>query len=150
MIISSVIYFTFSNKINFRTLIKKTKKNNINKFFYFIYIWNIFLYTQKKDSANGRLLIRKVSYNMFKENPLLGNGVNSFQAHYMDYQAKYFKDNPTSKYSQLADNTKHPFNEFIKIGVEYGVVGLLIVFSVIFFVIQLSLKNKHKAIISRL
>lgn len=71
------------------------------------------LYHQKMDSANGRLLIWKVSSEMIKDKPILGHGYGTFQAKYMDYQAEYFKNNPDSKFEFLADNVKHPFNEFL-------------------------------------
>ncbi len=85
-----------------------------------------FLYSQNKNSSNGRLLIWRVSLGMVKDKPLFGHGYDSFQADYMDYQAQYFKNHPNSKYKQLADNVKHPFNEYIKIMVEYGIIGFII------------------------
>ncbi len=66
----------------------------------------------------------------------MGHGNNSFKAKYMDYQANYFKNSSESKYKPLADNVKHPFNEFIKLTVEYGVIGLTIVLLLIIFVIR--------------
>ncbi|WP_157666449.1 O-antigen ligase family protein [Alkalitalea saponilacus] len=98
------------------------------------------LYHQKKDSANGRLLIWKVSSEMIKDKPVFGHGYGTFQAIYMDYQAEYFRNNPNSKFELLADNVKHPFNEFLKVAVEYGLVGLIIVFSFLFFFIWKTVK----------
>lgn len=102
------------------------------------------LYSQKKDSANGRLLIWKVSSEMIKDKPILGHGFGMFQAKYMDYQAEYFKNNPNSKYAQLADNVKHPFNEFIKVAVEFGIVGLIVVLSLFLFVLWEIIKSENK------
>lgn len=85
-----------------------------------------FLYRCKKDSVDGRILIWKVSANMIKEKPLFGFGVKGFHANYMYYQADYFRQFPESKYTYLADNVLHPFNEFIKITVNYGLVGLFV------------------------
>ncbi|WP_159517828.1 O-antigen ligase family protein [Sunxiuqinia indica] len=90
------------------------------------------LYQQKKESADGRLLIWQVSWQMIKDKPLLGHGYGSFQAKYMDYQAAYFKEHPNSELAMLADNVKHPFNEFLKVVVEFGIAGLLLVLA--FFV----------------
>jgi len=53
---------------------------------------------------------------MINDNAALG--VRPFQARYMDYQADYFKKHPTTQYAQLADNVKHPFNEFLNITVD--------------------------------
>lgn len=81
-----------------------------------IFTGAILLYFHKKDSADGRLLIWRVSLEMINDNAALG--VRPFQARYMDYQADYFKKHPTSQYAQLADNVKHPFNEFLNITVD--------------------------------
>lgn len=82
------------------------------------------LYHFKQGSADGRLLIWKISANMIKDRPLLGYGPNGFQANYMDYQAKFFSKNTTSPESAVADNTKYAFNEFIEISTETGFIGL--------------------------
>lgn len=107
------------------------------------------LYKQKKDSANGRLLIWKVSLEMIGDKPLRGHGYGKFQANYMVYQAKYFEKNPKSKFSQLADNTKHPFNEFLKIAVEFGVMGLIFLILLIILTLKLLMKwhNEKKVLV---
>lgn len=102
------------------------------------------LYHQKKDSADGRLLIWKVSSEMVKDKPVFGHGYGAFKAEYMDYQAEYFKNNPSSKYAQLADNVKHPFNEFIKITVEFGIVGLIAALSLFLFVLWKIIKSGNE------
>ncbi len=102
------------------------------------------LYSLKKDSANGRLLIWKVSSEMIKEKPAFGHGYGMFQAKYMDYQAEYFKNNPHSRYALLADNVKHPFNEFIKLTVEFGIVGLIVVLLLFGFVLWKIVKSENK------
>ena len=104
----------------------------------------LILYYQKKDSADGRLLVWKVSAEMIKDKPVLGYGFGAFQAKYMDYQAEYFKNNPDSEFELLADNVKHPFNEFIKVAVEFGVAGLAVILSVILLVTWKMLKSKNE------
>lgn len=89
------------------------------------------LYYLKKDSADGRLLIWRVTWDMIKDSPLIGHGAGSFQAKYMLYQADYFRLYPNSNFAQLADNVSHPFNEFLKIAAEYGCLGLIILFFLI-------------------
>ena len=85
------------------------------------------LYGAKKDSADGRLLIWRCSLEMMKEKPLLGWGIGGFEAHYMDYQAAYFKRHPDSSYTLLADTVQYPFSEYLNIGVAFGMVGLSVV-----------------------
>ena len=82
------------------------------------------LYLYKKDSANGRILIWKVSSEMFYDRPITGHGINSFQSKYMNYQADYLKREPTDPYRYLAANNHYAFNEILRIGVEQGIVGI--------------------------
>lgn len=88
-------------------------------------------YFLKKDSADGRLFIWRCCWEMFKDKPLLGHGLNAFDAHYMDYQADFFSENPESKFVLLADNVKHVYNEFISLSIHFGIIGLIILFALI-------------------
>ncbi len=63
---------------------------------------------------------------MVKEKPLTDNGLGSFKAKYMPYQTNYFASNENNKFELLADNVKHPLNEFILVLVEFGFIGLTI------------------------
>lgn len=99
------------------------------------------LYFLKKDSADGRLLIWRVVWEMIKDSPLVGHGGGAFQTQYMLYQAEYFHLNPSSQFSQLADNVNYPFNEFLKIGVEYGSLGLFVLLLLIIGGISIYKKN---------
>ena len=65
----------------------------------------------------------------------------AFQTQYMLYQAEYFHLNPSSQFSQLADNVNYPFNEFLKIGVEYGSLGLFVLLLLIIGGISIYKKN---------
>lgn len=96
----------------------------------------IILYFWKKDSADGRLLIWWCALNMFMDKPIIGHGFNTFQAKYMLYQSEYFKAHPDSSFSLLADNTIHPFNEYLLILTEHGIMGLIIVLLFVFLFIR--------------
>ena len=131
VLISFLIFFLFEG-----TIIHKFRKLRYHKvlliLFLTLFITEIFyLCYQKKDSISGRLLIWKISSIMIKDKPAIGHGFGGFKAKYMDYQADYFIKNPNSKFKLLADNVKHPFNEFIKITVEYGIIGLTTVFIIV-------------------
>ena len=80
----------------------------------------------KKDSADGRLLIWKVTTEMIAKKPLIGHGTNGFEANYMNYQADYFSENNNPKEALLAGNNKYAFNIFLKILSEYGLIGFII------------------------
>ena len=84
------------------------------------------LFFIKKDSANGRLLIWRCTGQLIARKPILGYGGNGFTANYMDEQAAYFNGHPDSKYTMLADNVRHTFNEFLKWTVNYGIAGLIL------------------------
>lgn len=66
-----------------------------------------------------------------KDAPWLGHGIGSFEARYMDYQADYFRQYGLNRYSMLADNVKHPFNEYLGVLLNFGFVGLLMILALI-------------------
>lgn len=113
------------------------KKIYIIVLFVLLTIGLIFL---KKDSTMGRIGIWNNSIEMIKSRPVLGHGGGSFSSNYMLFQADYFKANPDSNYARLADNVFHPFNEYLLLTIEYGVIGLLLLLGVFITV----LFSKHK------
>ena len=82
------------------------------------------LFVAKKDSASGRLFIWQCSTKLISRKPISGYGGNGFTANYMNEQSTYFARFPDSKYTNLADNVRHPFNEFLKWTINYGMAGL--------------------------
>lgn len=101
------------------------------------------LYFMKKDSADGRVLIWQCSVNIIMDKPIMGHGWNGFKANYMDYQAEYFSENPHSRYAMLADNIKHPFNEYIAIAVKFGFAGIVLLIIGIVFLGYCYSRNKN-------
>ena len=99
------------------------------------------IYCFKKDSADGRLLIWRCSLEMIMDSPILGHGMNGFKAHYMDYQAKYFESHRGSSFEMLADEIHHPFNEYLMIAVNFGLIGLFLVIILIAVVLFCYFKN---------
>ena len=127
IIISSL--YLFSVKYQFYKRIK-LYFNNLTKRILFVgvlfMLMTIFagaLYFMKKGSVDGRLLIWKVSIEMIKDKPILGYGYDGFKKNYMDYQAKFFKDNPSSEEILVAGDTNYAFNEPLQLIVEYGFIG---------------------------
>lgn len=113
-------------------------------FAFLIIVFLTGLYFSKKDSANGRVLIWKCTWEMIAEKPFFGHGYKSFEANYMLYQARYLEQNPDSKFTSLADNVKHPFNEFLLLAAEFGIAAFLLPALFIFLSIRLYLKYKNK------
>lgn len=91
----------------------------------------VIMYILKRDSANGRLLIWRVCMDMIADRPLLGFGHGGFLAYYMKYQAEYLSSHPGSPLAMLADNVSHPFNEFLHLAVNYGLVGIFIFVTIV-------------------
>jgi hypothetical protein len=80
---------------------------------------------------------------MIKERPLFGYGIGGIEKHYMDAQAAYFSMHPDSPYVMLADNVTHPFNEYIKLTVNYGLVSLTIALCLLVFTIKRLLNSRE-------
>jgi hypothetical protein len=102
------------------------------------------LYFLKKDSADGRMLIWQTTLNMIKDKPLAGHGYGAFNAKYMLYQATYFEAHPDSRYSELADNVLHPFNEYLLVLSEHGFVGLGILILLGLFTVRSYLRKPDR------
>ena len=81
----------------------------------------------KTGSSRGRWFILQRTVEMIAQHPFFGWGRGGFEAHYMDVQADFFLQYPDSEYALLADNIRHPLNEFLNIAVSYGIVGLLVI-----------------------
>lgn len=111
---------------------------------FILLIAGVGLYVWKADSANGRLFVWMVTLSMIKAKPLFGWGIGGFEAHYMDYQAEYFKMYPNSEYAMLADNVIHPFNEFLLLTVNHGLVTLMLLLALFGFAAWYILKRMDK------
>ena len=107
------------------------------------------LYLFKADSANGRLLIWRVTLSMLHDKPLFGWGSNGFGAMYMSYQAHYLSDHADSSFMLLASNPSNPFNEFIALMVNYGIFGLITVLAIVVMVLigLFKSESKHKSLL---
>lgn len=90
------------------------------------------LYKLKQGSADGRLLMWQVSWEMVKDKPLLGWGSGGFEAHYGNYQAQWFKSGKGTQAQELVAGTPDaPFNELVRVAVCYGLVGMVVVLLVL-------------------
>lgn len=102
------------------------------------------MYILKKESADGRLLMLRCGWEMIKDKPLFGHGVGSVEAHYMDYQADWLKNNPDTPFSFLADNVKKVFNEYLAVGIRFGVTGWLVLVGFVWLMVYCYRKNPTK------
>lgn len=99
------------------------------------------LYKYKTQSANGRLLIWRVTMDMIADKPILGYGIGGFNRNYMYYQANYFTEHPESPYSQYSDNVAYPYNEFLHIWADQGIIGVLLMLGLLVAVWKTPAKN---------
>nr|WP_231932332.1 O-antigen ligase family protein [Butyricimonas sp. Marseille-P2440] len=91
------------------------------------------LYFVKKDSADGRLFIWRCTWDLFKERPYFGYGEHGFTAQYMFSQANYFKGHENGHFEFLADNVNNPFNEYLRLLIQRGLLGVLFTGLVVFW-----------------
>lgn len=127
------------------------EKNSISNKYKIILIAAIIVLTailyllllKKNDSSDGRLLIWRITVLSSTDHLLLGHGPGSFISQYMSNQAMFLKDCVNSHHTNIAGNIYHPFNEFILVFYQYGLVGLTILFTLLFSTIRL-LRNNTK------
>lgn len=81
----------------------------------------------KKESANGRMLIWKVTTTMISDHLITGVGYDRFQAEYMNYQATYLAKYASEREKLLADNIYYAFNDLLQTTAELGIGGLIII-----------------------
>ncbi len=113
----------------------------------FVVIWCSILLAimyVKLDSASGRMLIWNCTWEMISDRLIAGYGLGGFEANYMDWQAAFFQQHPDSKYVMLADDVQYPFNEYLYVMSMFGVVGLLVVFGWIGFMVWRYWRNRSE------
>ncbi|PXY41635.1 hypothetical protein DMB65_06705 [Flavobacterium cheongpyeongense] len=96
--------------------------------------------TKSTDSIVGRLLIWKITFFSFLENPVTGIGYGMFQTDYMNFQAEYFSKNDIQQEILLANANTQAFNEILKFIIENGIIGTLLLLIGILWI----LKNYNK------
>ena len=97
----------------------------------------VFLYHFKRDSANGRLQIWKVTCRMIADHPLTGVGPDRFKAFYMNYQEAYFRRSGTINEGLHADNIYYAFNDPLQFVAENGLVGLCLLAAIIVVIVKM-------------
>lgn len=86
----------------------------------------VLIYYLKPLSAIGRILVWKVSLQMFSEFPVLGVGYNNFSGLYNLYQSRFFSQGLGSKMERLsASHITYAFNDYLESAVEFGIIGLV-------------------------
>lgn len=121
---------------------KKSFKIIASSLFILFTVLVLLVFFIKSDSSLGRVLIYKVSIQIFQDNFLLGIGLGNFQEVYLYQQANYFsKEIYTNKELLLADNTHYAFNDYWQFIIEIGIVGFVIVGVLFYLLGKLVLKS---------
>lgn len=95
----------------------------------------------KKDSAIGRLHIWHMELRAIAEEPLTGHGKGTVLGVYGDTQAEYFAEKERPEIiTKVAGCPEYAFNEYLKVGVEYGIPAMMGVIAVLILLIALLLK----------
>ncbi len=102
------------------------------------------IYMLKKDSADGRLLMWKVSGIALREAPFTGQGPGSFAGAYGEAQARYFRDEPHSPQEEyVAGSPAYGFNEYLQFATELGITGLILFAGMLLSALQQALRQRQ-------
>ena len=98
----------------------------------------------KKDSANGRLFIWKITALAIKESSVRGVGLGGFPAAYAQAQMDYFKSGKGSETEKkVAGSPEYAFNEYLRIFLEQGVWGGIPFLLLTVLIIRSGIRNKQ-------
>ena len=102
------------------------------------------VFFMKKDSAIGRLHIWHMELRAIAEKPLIGHGKGSFLGVYGQTQAEYFScpEIRSETIIRVAGSPEYAFNEYLKIGVEYGIPSMLAVIAILIFTVSLLVTHR--------
>ena len=103
-------------------------------------------YAMKRDSADGRLLIWKVTARAIAGNPWGEENGRTFSALYGDAQERYFTDCEYSESEEwVAGTPDFAFNEYLQIAVEYGVWVSVLFITLVLVLLKITGSRKHLA-----
>lgn len=104
------------------------------------------VYFMKRDSADGRLLTGKITFQAIAGSPWGEENGRTFSAIYGDAQERYFTD---CEYSDseawVAGTPDFAFNEYLQIAVEYGIWVSVLFVTVLLLLLKIAGSRKHLA-----
>lgn len=108
-------------------------------------LWGIYHF--KKNSADGRTLIWKMSMESISRYPI-GVGLGNFSGAYGDQQAEYFEsDKATEQEQMIAGTPEYAFNEFIQVGVELGIIPFILLIIAFLFTILSGIRKRKIGVV---
>ncbi len=101
-------------------------------------------YGMKRDSADGRLLMWKVTGKAIAGHPVTGTGLGGFPEAYAEAQAEYFKSGKaTEKEKRVAGCPEYAFNEYLQVGLEQGIGGLIVFVAWLGSIVYYGIRNRQ-------
>lgn len=105
------------------------------------------LFYIKKDSANGRLFMWKISLHAIAEKPLAGHGPGGFHDAYGAAQEAYFANGTYSEWEEhVAGSPEYAFNEYLQLAIEFGIPVLICFMTLVVFCFWRGLKKQRVGI----
>lgn len=104
------------------------------------------LYYLKPASADGRILIWKISTAMLSDNLFFGVGFDNFITHYMNYQADYFATHENSLEIMVADDAYYAYNEFLQFFIENGLLGVTLLIKTVIIAFKTKASEQFKCL----
>jgi O-antigen polymerase len=110
----------------------------------------LYVYNSKKASADGRLLVWKVSQGLLAQKPVTGYGYGMFERSYNLEQARYFQSGKAiEEEAANASYVRMGYNELLENGVEGGIVGLVLFGSVLTALLFAALRTSKRECVLR-
>lgn len=107
------------------------------------------LYHMKKESADGRLFVWKVSTSLLCERPLQGYGYGRFSAVYNPYQEEYVETHiSTIDEIQNMRRVNMPYNEFIEQSLGGGMWGGLLFMAIPLYMCVSAVRHRQRMFIA--
>lgn len=125
-------------------LFYKRHKKKVWTFIGFAGVMGILLYFAKAASANGRVLMNIVSFRAIRETPICGHGIGGFSHTFAENQSAYFTEHPHSPFIEVAGSPEYAFNELMQVGVEQGVIGMLLATIIAMGSVRILLRKRSK------
>ncbi len=101
-------------------------------------------YLLKKDSADGRFFMWKITTLDIKESPLKGKVLGGFPADYAKAQMDYFKSGKgTETEKRVVESPEYAFNEYLQIFLEEGLLGILLFLLLSVVIVKEGIKNNQ-------
>ena len=99
---------------------------------------------RRAEEGDRRLLIWNITTKTIMEHPIGGTGIGGFPTTFAHTQAKYFETNDASlKDKQTAVCPLHAYNEYLQIGAELGITGLLLFILWLAFSLYYGIKHRQ-------